>query len=190
MFKIVHNILPEDLLEELITKYCADTRNYEDHWYITNFTKSPLDHDDFLKICNHLATSEHQFAKHIKYRTHKYCCVNKIEPGGALPPHYDTVRHSITLFLNNINTDQGGEFYWHDDDNVVHNVTPVKNSAVIEFLDQSTTNHVHGVHPLKYGKRYSIQLFFGLQSDDKINIGVTPEWVDISKYKYIGEQKL
>lgn len=190
MFKFVENVLPSQVLEKIITKYCSDHRHYEPHWYITNFTKTPLDRDDLMLVCDALVNSNLPFAKDLKVSTAKFNCVNKILPGGSLPPHYDTVRHSITIFLNDVEPDAGGEFFWHDDNDVVHTITPEKNCAVYEFLDESTTNHVHGVTPLHAGARYSLQLFFGTQHTDKINIGVTPDWVDISKYKYIDEPKV
>jgi hypothetical protein len=185
MFVMLEDVLPLPLLQKLINKYCNNIRNYEEHWYITNFMKTPLDKDDLIEITVALRDNPNlPFGKLNPMRS-RFNCVNKILPGGSLPPHTDTVGHSITIFLNDIKENTGGEFFWHDDNDVIHTIQPRFNCAAYERYDGVVENHVHGVNPLSEGERYTIQLFYDIRHNDRTNIGVTPSWVDISKYKFL-----
>jgi hypothetical protein len=180
-FQYIENILSEELLAQL-SRYCNMDNHDETHWFLKARYRSSIDQSDVLLIVEHLMKNKQSpFYKDRRLLTKHQIHINKLGPGGALPPHTDTVCGSLTVFLNEEwSEDDGGLFVWTDVDGEQHSVVPKYNCGVWDRWDIPTTGSLHEV-TVSNKPRYSLQVFYGI-GNNEINIGVTPEDVDLSLY--------
>ena len=181
-FQYAENILSSELLDMLKSKYCNMDNHDEVHWFLKARYRSEIEEGEKLLIIDHLLNNkESPFYKDRRLLTKRQIHVNKLGVNGALPPHTDTVCGSLTVFLNEQWDEQdGGLFVWTDNDGKQHTVTPKYNCGVWDKWDIPTTGSLHEVTVCQK-PRYSLQIFYGI-GNNKINIGVTPEDVDLAKY--------
>ena len=182
MFQYTENILSDNLLQLLESKYCNMDSHDGTHWFLRERHHSLISDSDSMLVVEHLLKSKHSpFYKDRRLLTRSMIHINKLGVGGALPPHTDTVAGSMTVFLNQEWEQQdGGEFVWTDTNKQQHTVIPKYNCCVWDKWDVPTTGSLHEV--LVCNKpRFSLQIFFGI-GDKETNIGVTPPDVDLEKY--------
>jgi len=180
-FEYAENILSDELLETL-SKYCNMNSHDETHWFLKARYKSNIEQSDKLLIIDYLIKNQQSpFYKDRRLLVKNKMHLNKLGVGGALPPHTDTVCGSLTVFLNKEwSTDDGGIFVWTDTDGKQHSVIPKYNCGVWDRWDSPTTGSLHEV-TVSNKPRYSLQIFYGI-GNNEINIGVTPEDVDLALY--------
>lgn len=181
-FHYVENVLPEDILHNLTSNYCNMDSHDSTHWFLRERYQSSISDSDSMLIVNHLITNKDSpFYKDRRLLTRSMIHINKLGVGGALPPHTDTVAGSLTVFLNNDwSEEDGGLFQWTDTDNNQHRIVPKFNCGVWDRWDIPTTGSLHEVTECAK-PRYSLQIFYGI-GQNKVNIGVTPESVNLAKY--------
>lgn len=182
MYRYRENILPDHILNDLREKYCNMHNHDDEHWFLRERYKSAVDDNTKYQIVDHLISNvDSPFYKDRRLLNHNMMHINKLGTGGALPPHTDTVAGSLTVFLNTDWCEQdGGLFLWTDSDNVQHTVVPKYNCGVWDHWPIPTTGSLHEVTVCNR-PRYSLQLFYGI-GNNRVNIGVTPDSVDLSLY--------
>ena len=135
---------------------------------------------DTMRIREELLQSHLPFDK--KSLRNIYPVVQVHNAGGALPLHtHNNMTNIISIYLNDLSDDQGGKHHWIDNDGIDHYHTPKERMMLTYQYPEGTESHVHGVTELKYGDRWSLQIFCiptsFMKSQDRLGLdGWTSKW--------------